>query len=283
MSAIGNLTPSRTQQPHRDDGAGADRLAEKPPMSDSFTTVFGTRRGNGRADTEPRYLSPPASSCADVLSLAQFERRLRIRVAGALDFLDELGRVESRYTGTVCAVREPRVPFFVIDAGVSCQPMARYPQRSTPPAERGPTWQANDPGEARWRFTFTDETGAQRPAPPEHAVRRPRSMRLTDAARWSINDQLDDVLDGMFFTFVVAWRHFTPGKPGDPVFGWTTRAVENRYWSFVALPAGRGARTGRPERYRLLSDAVSRHALPKDARARALRLQRAWDDGRREW
>jgi hypothetical protein len=56
------------------------------------------------------------------------------------------------------------------------------------------------------------------------------------------------------------------------------------YASFVYEPIGRGSRTAKATQWRYVQEAESWHALRKDAKARALRLFKAWEAGdQRPW
>jgi hypothetical protein len=78
------------------------------------------------------------------------------------------------------------------------------------------------------------------------------------------------------------FRYFQTGR--GPMFSWTTETCEGKYVSFVHVPVGKGARSGKAEEWRLVDESISAHDLRKDAKARALRLFRAWQDGElRPW
>ena len=66
------------------------------------------------------------------------------------------------------------------------------------------------------------------------------------------------------------FRYFQ--KKNGPMFSWTTEKVEDRYASFVHVPVS-------DVEWQLDDDSISAHKLRKDAKARALRLYRAWLDG----
>ena len=71
------------------------------------------------------------------------------------------------------------------------------------------------------------------------------------------------------------WRYFARGN--GPMFYWTTeRDGTGKYQSGVYRPIGKGSRSGKASRWEIDDDAISRHALRKDAKARALRLFREW-------
>jgi hypothetical protein len=79
------------------------------------------------------------------------------------------------------------------------------------------------------------------------------------------------------------YRYFQP-KPRGPWFGWYTEsptegARAGMYASFVYRPVGKGSRSGKATRWEYVQEAESWHALRKDARARALRLYRAYMAG----
>ena len=86
------------------------------------------------------------------------------------------------------------------------------------------------------------------------------------------------------------WRYFQ--ARGGPMFFWTVERYDadaghehaGRYVSGAYEPVGPGARSGRAGSFRLAPDSLSVHALRRDAKARALRLLRAWQTGeRRPW
>ncbi len=86
------------------------------------------------------------------------------------------------------------------------------------------------------------------------------------------------------------WRYFQ--RHGGPMFFWTVERYDSdashehagRYVSGVYEPVGRGARSGRATSFRLAEVSLGAHALRRDAKARALRLQRAWEAGEaRPW
>jgi hypothetical protein len=71
------------------------------------------------------------------------------------------------------------------------------------------------------------------------------------------------------------YRYFQRGS--GPMFFWTVeKAGDGRYHSGVYEPVGKGSRSNRATAWRLDDDQYSRHALRKDAKARALRLFREW-------
>jgi hypothetical protein len=83
--------------------------------------------------------------------------------------------------------------------------------------------------------------------------------------------------------FAPRYRYFQP-KPRGPLFGWYTEsptggARAGMYASFVYRPVGKGSRSGKATRWEYVQEAESWHALRKDARARALRLYRAYVAG----
>lgn len=69
------------------------------------------------------------------------------------------------------------------------------------------------------------------------------------------------------------WRYFAKGN--GPMFYWTVEPDgTGKYQSGVYRPYGKGSRSGKATRWKLDDEAISRHALRKDAKARALRLYR---------
>jgi len=66
------------------------------------------------------------------------------------------------------------------------------------------------------------------------------------------------------------FRYFQKG--GGPMFSWTTEKFEGRYASFVHVPVS-------DVEWVMDDDSISAHVLRKDAKARALKLYRAWLDG----
>jgi hypothetical protein len=91
------------------------------------------------------------------------------------------------------------------------------------------------------------------------------------------------------------WRYFQ--RDGGPMFVWTVEPFGSgglldtsdpkrvgRYASLVYEPVGRGSRSGTASTFRLAEESESLHKLRRDAKARALRLFRAWQTGeRRPW
>jgi hypothetical protein len=81
------------------------------------------------------------------------------------------------------------------------------------------------------------------------------------------------------------WRYFAAPDNG-PWFGWYVEAPTEghragMYASFVYAPTGRGSRSGRAQRWEYVDAAEGWHTLRKDAKARALRLSRAYKAGDR--
>ena len=91
------------------------------------------------------------------------------------------------------------------------------------------------------------------------------------------------------------WRYFQ--RDGGPLFVWTVEPFGEggpldvsdssrvgRYASLVYEPIGSGSRSGRATSWRRVEESESLHQLRKDAKARALRLFRAWQAGElRPW
>jgi hypothetical protein len=91
------------------------------------------------------------------------------------------------------------------------------------------------------------------------------------------------------------WRYFQ--RDGGPLFVWTVEPFgqgglldvadgsrAGRYASLVYEPIGPGSRSGRATSWRRVEKSESLHQLRKDAKARALRLFRAWQAGdRKPW
>lgn len=73
------------------------------------------------------------------------------------------------------------------------------------------------------------------------------------------------------------FRYFQ--RHNGPMFSWTVEKIEGRYASFVHRPTGKGSRSGKAEIWKLDDDSIRDHALRKDAKARALRLYREWEEG----
>lgn len=67
------------------------------------------------------------------------------------------------------------------------------------------------------------------------------------------------------------FRYFQ--KRNGPMFSWTTERMDGYYGSFVHVPDAKG------EWWTIDEDSISAHKLRKDAKARALRLFRAWEAG----
>lgn len=63
------------------------------------------------------------------------------------------------------------------------------------------------------------------------------------------------------------------------MFSWTTERFEGLYASFVHVPAGQGSRSGKAREWIMDEDSISTHKLRKDAKARAVRLFKAWEAG----
>jgi len=82
------------------------------------------------------------------------------------------------------------------------------------------------------------------------------------------------------------WRYFQ-SKNG-PLFVWTVEpfnliyfkddVAQGKYESVVYVPIGPGSRSGKAKRWVRDESTASLHALRKDAKARALRLYRTWQE-----
>jgi hypothetical protein len=81
------------------------------------------------------------------------------------------------------------------------------------------------------------------------------------------------------------WRYFQRGR--GPMFVWTVEPfnlrnpdhpANGKYESVVYLPFGRGSRSGKASEWKRDEDSASLHALRRDAKARALRLFREWEE-----
>jgi hypothetical protein len=82
----------------------------------------------------------------------------------------------------------------------------------------------------------------------------------------------------------VQWRHWPVGGRPGPLCAWTTSLAEGRYWSFAAVPVGRGARSLAPARLVVAPDSWLAHRLRRDARLRARDLRDQLHAGRpRPW
>lgn len=102
-----------------------------------------------------------------------------------------------------------------------------------------------------------------------------------------VSPELQDALQRMFdsaFGREPRWRYFQ--RDGGPMFFWSTERYDDdsphhagHYVSGVYEPYGPGSRSGKSDRWRLVEDSLSGAALRKDAKARALRLFRAWEAG----
>jgi hypothetical protein len=75
------------------------------------------------------------------------------------------------------------------------------------------------------------------------------------------------------------WRHWPVGDKPAPLFAWTTGRADGRYWSFAALPVGRGARSSDPHKLVIARDSWVGHVLRKDARLRAWSLRERFRAG----
>lgn len=96
------------------------------------------------------------------------------------------------------------------------------------------------------------------------------SERLDEAFRAHLNAMLTEALGRE-----PRWRYFARGN--GPMFYWTTeRDGTGKYQSGVYRPYGPGSRSDKANRWQIADDEISRHALRKDAKARALRLFREW-------
>jgi len=114
----------------------------------------------------------------------------------------------------------------------------------------------------------------------------PREDQLTSRMREALAE---------FYGREPRWRYFQ--RNGGPMFVWTVEPFGSgglfdapepqrvgRYASVVYEPVGRGSRSGKATMFRLAEDSESLHQLRRDAKARALRLFRAWQAGeRRPW
>jgi hypothetical protein len=81
------------------------------------------------------------------------------------------------------------------------------------------------------------------------------------------------------------WCYFQ--KKRGPMFVWTVEPFKTRYGdakadgkyeSVVYVPYGKGSRSGKAEHWKRDESTASLHALRKDAKARALRLYREWEE-----
>jgi hypothetical protein len=79
-------------------------------------------------------------------------------------------------------------------------------------------------------------------------------------------------------------RYFQKGR--GPMFFWTVEPfntqygnakADGKYESVVYVPYGPGSRSGKAERWKRDESTSTLHALRKDAKARALRLFREWE------
>jgi hypothetical protein len=78
------------------------------------------------------------------------------------------------------------------------------------------------------------------------------------------------------------WAYWQKGS--GPMFVYNTErihspysgAAEGKFESLVAVPVGKGSRSGKAERWQVLDDSRSLHDLRKDAKARAYRLYQHW-------
>jgi hypothetical protein len=71
------------------------------------------------------------------------------------------------------------------------------------------------------------------------------------------------------------YRYFQ--RSNGPMFFWTVeKAGDGKYHSGVYVPVGKGSRSGKAQSWKLDDDEYARHALRKDAKARALRMFREW-------
>src|SRR5262245_12012188 len=73
------------------------------------------------------------------------------------------------------------------------------------------------------------------------------------------------------------WRQPAHEKNG-PMFGWLTEPFEGLYASMVWVPKGKGSRSNKADHWLLEERLTSVHDRRKDAKARALRLYRAYYD-----
>lgn len=74
------------------------------------------------------------------------------------------------------------------------------------------------------------------------------------------------------------WRYFQ--RRSGPMFIWTTEQdADGWYWSSVAYPVGPGARSGKAQRWTRTKASARKHRRRKNAKARALKLFRRWDEG----
>jgi len=104
---------------------------------------------------------------------------------------------------------------------------------------------------------------------------------MTDAMADAMNAALRHMLGEE-----ARWRFFQ-SKNG-PLFIWTVEPfhfrygkddmAEGKYESVVFVPIGPGSRSGKARRWVRDESTASLHALRKDAKARALRLYRAWQE-----
>jgi len=99
-----------------------------------------------------------------------------------------------------------------------------------------------------------------------------------------VEDALSQYLDRIMGQ-QARWRYFQKGR--GPMFIWTVEPFKTRfgdakadgkYESVVYVPYGKGSRSGRAENWKRDDESASLHQLRRDAKARALRLYREWEE-----
>lgn len=99
-----------------------------------------------------------------------------------------------------------------------------------------------------------------------------------------VEDTLRQYLDRMM-PQEARWRYFQ--KKNGPMFVWTVEPFKTRYGdpkadgkyeSVVYVPYGPGSRSGKATKWRRDESTATLHVLRKDAKARALKLYREWEE-----
>lgn len=99
----------------------------------------------------------------------------------------------------------------------------------------------------------------------------------------SVEQQISDAMRDLM-PREARWGYFQ--KRNGPMFVWTVESFnlryggreQGKYESVVYRPYGPGSRKGQATRWKRDESSASLHSLRKDAKARALRLFRAWEE-----
>lgn len=107
--------------------------------------------------------------------------------------------------------------------------------------------------------------------PPRPRHEAPREVYVSVAVLGDVSAQLDAHFADA--ARLVQWRYWPVGRRPGPLCGWTSGLAGGHYWSFAAVPVGRGARSLEPAHMLIAVDSWAAHDLRKDARVRAWQVR----------